>query len=108
MPYHEEEPRFTAEEIVVAIQALHGVPDEQPTVGSSELATILYTGLERSGKVPRLHHIAKGLAAPVHGRCPIEVALHFGFQLGFRVRSDLMDAEQLHELYQREGSSAAG
>ncbi len=107
MPHNDEELLFTAEEIFVAIQALQGDAAELPTVGSSERATIVYTGLERSGAVPRLVAIAKELA-PLYGRCPIEVAVHFGCQLGFRVRSDLLDAEQLHALYEREGSDAVG
>lgn len=103
----DEELRFTAEEIVVAIQALQGDPAELPTVGTSELATILYTGLERSGAGARLQGIAERLGV-LRQRSPIEIALHFGFQLGFRVRSDLMDAGLLHALYELEGNDVAG
>ena len=96
-----EEPRFTAAEIEVLIETLlEGEVSDAAAL--TELTNILYTGLENSAAVRFLHDSAKRLEAS-KGRCAIEMAIHLAFQLGFRVRADLLDAEKLHELYAREG-----
>lgn len=100
MPADETEPRFTAEEIKVAMQAMLQEEAVLAEPVASELTTIIYTGLERSGMVERLHDIAVA-AASVPGICPMEAAIHLAFQWGFRVRSNLLDAEKLHEMFSR-------
>lgn len=102
MGNNDAEPRFTAEEIRVAIQSLLQAEAVLAAPVSSELTRIIYTGLERSGAMRRLDVLAD-VVGKAQGRSPSEVAVHFGFQLGFRVRSTLLDAEGLHALYAREG-----
>ena len=100
----EEKPNFTAEEIAVAIQSIF---EEEAVLSSPvvrERTQILYTGLERSGVMPRLQKLSRIIGHARFGdRNQIEAALHFGFTLGFNVRSTLLDAEKLHALYAREG-----
>ena len=100
----DEKPNFTAAEIEVAIEAMF---EEEAVLSSPvtrESSRILYTGLERSGVMPRLQKLSLIIGQKRFGdRNPIEAALHFGFTLGFNVRSTLLDAAKLQEMYAREG-----